>query len=159
MKNPLTPAGIEPPTYRFVAQHLNHCATAVPSKTSPTLSMFIPFSTNYCVLHRNLFIPTRQSYLRIYKILFFPQNFFVCCFWSVFDNMWNVSRVLPCDVRVTPEQNGSLTVINRVDNTKKWQEMENRWAKTRAALLPNTTQDHHRRVFRYTYKRTAMNQF
>ena len=30
MKNSLTPAGIEPATYRFVAQHLNHCATAVP---------------------------------------------------------------------------------------------------------------------------------
>ena len=27
-KNPLTPAGIEPGTFRFVAQHLNHCATA-----------------------------------------------------------------------------------------------------------------------------------
>jgi len=24
MKNPLTPAGIEPATFRFVAQHLNH---------------------------------------------------------------------------------------------------------------------------------------
>jgi len=30
MKNPLTPAGIEPATFGFVAQHLNHCATAVP---------------------------------------------------------------------------------------------------------------------------------
>jgi len=30
MKNPLTPAGIEPETFRFVAQHLNHCTTAVP---------------------------------------------------------------------------------------------------------------------------------
>jgi len=28
MKNPLTPAGIESATFRFVAQHLNHCATA-----------------------------------------------------------------------------------------------------------------------------------
>jgi len=27
MKIPLTPAGIEPATFRFVAQHLNHCAT------------------------------------------------------------------------------------------------------------------------------------
>jgi len=27
MKNPLTPAGIDPATFRFVAQHLNHCAT------------------------------------------------------------------------------------------------------------------------------------
>ena len=31
MKNPLTLAGIEPATFRFVAQLLNHCATAVPS--------------------------------------------------------------------------------------------------------------------------------
>ena len=30
IKNPLTPVGIEPATFRFVAQHLNHCATAVP---------------------------------------------------------------------------------------------------------------------------------
>jgi len=30
MKNPLTLAGIEPATFRFVVQHLNHCATAVP---------------------------------------------------------------------------------------------------------------------------------
>jgi len=28
MKNPLTPAGIEPVTFRFVAHHVNHCATA-----------------------------------------------------------------------------------------------------------------------------------
>jgi len=26
----MKPAGIEPATFRFVAQHLNHCATAVP---------------------------------------------------------------------------------------------------------------------------------
>jgi len=25
MKNPLTPAGIEPAPFRFVAQYLNHC--------------------------------------------------------------------------------------------------------------------------------------
>ena len=27
MKNPMTPAGIEPATFRFVAQHLDHCLT------------------------------------------------------------------------------------------------------------------------------------
>ena len=32
MKNPLTPAGIEPATFGFVAQHLNHCGTAVPTQ-------------------------------------------------------------------------------------------------------------------------------
>jgi len=26
----MTPTGIEPATFRFVAHHLNHCATAVP---------------------------------------------------------------------------------------------------------------------------------
>ena len=30
----MTPAGIEPATFRFVAQHLNHCATAVPIQVS-----------------------------------------------------------------------------------------------------------------------------
>ena len=29
MKNPMTPIGIEPAKFRFVAQHLNHCAAAV----------------------------------------------------------------------------------------------------------------------------------
>ena len=27
----MTPTGIEPATFRFVSQHLNHCATAVPN--------------------------------------------------------------------------------------------------------------------------------
>ena len=36
MKNPMTPHRIEPATFRFVAQRLNQCATAVPTpyKTS-----------------------------------------------------------------------------------------------------------------------------
>jgi len=28
----MTPAGIEPATFRFVTQHLNHCATALPNR-------------------------------------------------------------------------------------------------------------------------------
>ena len=30
LKFPVTPSGVETATFRFVAQHLNHCATAVP---------------------------------------------------------------------------------------------------------------------------------
>ena len=39
-KIPMTPAGIEPATFRFLAQHLNHCATAV-----PTLLCTVPIQT------------------------------------------------------------------------------------------------------------------
>ena len=31
-KIPMTPSGIEPATFRFAEQHLNHCATAVPQR-------------------------------------------------------------------------------------------------------------------------------
>ena len=39
MKSPLTPAGIEPATFRIVAQHPNHCATAVPKYISGFLNI------------------------------------------------------------------------------------------------------------------------
>ena len=32
----MTPSGIKPATFRFVAQHLNHCATAVPTSNRGT---------------------------------------------------------------------------------------------------------------------------
>ena len=35
MKNSLTQAGIESATFRFVAQHLNHCATAQNHRSTP----------------------------------------------------------------------------------------------------------------------------
>jgi len=48
-KNPLTPAGIEPATFWFVAQHLNHCATAV-----PTRDMYLSLNS------RRLRLPSRE---------------------------------------------------------------------------------------------------
>jgi len=52
----MTPAGIEPATFRFVPQHLNHCATAVPrpnvvlydkkEKTCLLIDMAIPDDSN-----------------------------------------------------------------------------------------------------------------
>ena len=35
----MTPAGIEPATFRFVAQHLNHCVTVVPFEPHKLLVM------------------------------------------------------------------------------------------------------------------------
>jgi len=43
----MTPAGIEPATFRFVAQHLNHCATAVPHYINNALY-------NYCISKKGL---------------------------------------------------------------------------------------------------------
>ena len=43
--NPLTSAGIEPATSRFVAQHLNHCATAVPTTIIVLTRLFVVFGT------------------------------------------------------------------------------------------------------------------
>jgi len=37
-KIPMTPAGIEPATFRFVAQRLDHCATAVPMPAFSTVT-------------------------------------------------------------------------------------------------------------------------
>ena len=36
----MTPSGIEQATFRFVAQHLNHCATAVPPQTWSSVSKY-----------------------------------------------------------------------------------------------------------------------
>jgi hypothetical protein len=37
MKNSMTPSGIQPVTFRYVAEYLNHCATAVPSVNNSTM--------------------------------------------------------------------------------------------------------------------------
>ena len=61
-KIPMTPAGIEPATFRFVAQHLNHCTTAVSrvntvlrkkKKKMPLICRQPQVSANFAVL-RNL---------------------------------------------------------------------------------------------------------
>jgi len=41
-ENPLTLAGIEPATFRFVAQHLDHCGTAIPHRTERRLVNNVP---------------------------------------------------------------------------------------------------------------------
>ena len=73
MKNPLTQAGIEPATFRFVAQHLNHCATAVPktvlrmykiSSASGALKIK-HWPWDYLALILNLFILEHSQFLEL----------------------------------------------------------------------------------------------
>jgi len=40
----MTPAGIEQATFRFEAQHLNHCATAV-----PRLGIDVPYILDFII--------------------------------------------------------------------------------------------------------------
>jgi len=46
----MTRAGIEPATFRSVAQHLNHCATAVPIVEYITLSPPTPLPLDFIVI-------------------------------------------------------------------------------------------------------------
>ena len=41
LKNPVTPPGIDPGTFRIVAQRLNHYATPGPGKTKNAYGFFI----------------------------------------------------------------------------------------------------------------------
>jgi len=45
----MTPAGIEPATLRFVAQHLNHCATAIPIYI---VCVYVCVYTHICIYKR-----------------------------------------------------------------------------------------------------------
>jgi hypothetical protein len=46
-KNSMTPSGIEPATFWFVAQYLNHCATAVPFQGVYGTILLLPFTPQF----------------------------------------------------------------------------------------------------------------
>jgi len=64
MKNPLTPAGIEPATFRFVAQHLNHCATAVPNNVLDSSEILQD------ITQKSLIKPATQNVYEVHIIVF-----------------------------------------------------------------------------------------
>ena len=66
MKNPLTPAGIEPATFRFVAQHLNHCATAV----SLSACYYLIFGTWYSPTNIFYHVSCHKTYIFLRYIMY-----------------------------------------------------------------------------------------
>jgi len=74
MKNPVTPGGIEPATFQIVAQHLNHCATAVP--------MYICISWKIKYIFTDYEKKLRSAYenIRIYYIITVENS---CFFFEV----------------------------------------------------------------------------
>ena len=72
MKNPLTLAGIETATFRFVAQHLNHRTTAVP----PTcVHLFIYLCNIYLLFIYVLFIYVLFIYILFIYLCVFSRPF------------------------------------------------------------------------------------
>jgi hypothetical protein len=55
----MTPSGIEAATFRFVAQYLNHCATAVPLSFHTTLQIFD--SSAVVRIDENIFVNTSND--------------------------------------------------------------------------------------------------
>ena len=67
----MTPAGIEPATFRFVAQHLNHCATAVPKMQG--------ISNIYGVTFQNIFICNVVTTVSIKSLLYSSEHDRIQC--------------------------------------------------------------------------------
>jgi len=69
-KIPMTPVGIEPATFRFVAQYLNHCVTAKPVP----LSFLLASSATRC--HRINVLPVPRK--NIFHISHAQVFYFMC---------------------------------------------------------------------------------
>ena len=67
-ENPLTPAGIEQATFRFVTQGLNHCATAVPNimKGTEYLQTTVVLNEQYNVMVNSEELIGSTEYLTLY---------------------------------------------------------------------------------------------
>jgi len=74
MKNPLTPAGIEQVTFRFVAQHLNHCATAVPLHVHVSTNIY-GILLSYVYVSHSILMHIKFLSLRFTLLLIWNRRF------------------------------------------------------------------------------------
>jgi len=72
----MTPNGIEPATFRFVAQHLNHCVTAVPTSRYVALLIFDHIHNTYVTLTLYAYY-CHFSYVMIVSTYIQLRRFFV----------------------------------------------------------------------------------
>ena len=66
-KIPMTPFGIEPGTFRFVAQHLNHCATVVLKQSKVDTEKYNRLTPNDPYIGRTAPLTSKRCVLYIYS--------------------------------------------------------------------------------------------
>jgi len=62
----MKPSGIKPATFRFVAQHLNHCATAVPNRNQYQ-EYFLQFYIRLHMFLKTVYFFLRTHFLRMVR--------------------------------------------------------------------------------------------
>jgi len=67
MKNPLTPAGIEPATFRFVAQHLNLTTVLPRSSALHSTHLLSCVALHYSKRLHLVFTTTKKPDIKIWK--------------------------------------------------------------------------------------------
>ena len=79
----MTPAEIEPATFRFVAQHLNHCATGMtPAGIEPATFRFVAQHLNHCATGVPLFQHGSRPNITVTRYLRFTLGSSVQSTWS-----------------------------------------------------------------------------
>jgi hypothetical protein len=84
MKNSMTPSGIEPTTFWFVAQYLNHCATAVPDMFSIYVYSNLQ-GLGIFVVHCEL------RTISLKWVMLFPATRLSCCHSN---SRWRVTQII-----------------------------------------------------------------
>jgi len=77
----MTPAGIEPATFRFVAQRLNHYATAVPLHTVSSICKYDDIA-DFCGVNDTIAIAFRMAI-----VLFCMSSKFTSCVEDLLQNI------------------------------------------------------------------------
>ena len=88
----MTPAGIEPATFRFVARHLNHCATAFPLSVQYVISLLFASLYYFQITRLKFFFEFFVSFNLALYFCVFVLILLMCCPCPIFVQVY---RPLP----------------------------------------------------------------